>query len=395
MKIIHTADWHLGKLLGGTYLHEDQAFFLRQFFLFLEQEKPDLILLSGDIYDRSYPPVEAVRLLNECFEKIILELKIPMVVIAGNHDHPERLDFGSSLMEKSGLYLRAKLDREIKPLSFRDEFGEWEIYPIPYADPAAVRTLYEDEKIRSAQDAMSRILSPIADRIQAEKEAAGQQGQPTKRYIAVLHAFFSSSQAEEPEESDSERPLSIGGADHISAGLLDAFDYVALGHLHKPQQIGRESVRYAGSLLKYSFSEANHKKSLTVLDWQEELTIRLESLPVRRDLRIVRGTLAEILECGRREQSEDYVLAVLEDKQVLLDPISDLKAVYPNILGLEYQKEQELTGVGIEQSGAAISRKDIWLLFSEFYEEVTGEQPEPGALQHWRESGGRSGNETD
>ncbi|AVM69978.1 exonuclease sbcCD subunit D [Lachnospiraceae bacterium oral taxon 500] len=395
MKIIHTADWHLGKLLGGIYLHEDQTFFLRQFFLFLEREKPDLILLAGDIYDRSYPPVEAVRLLNECFEKIILELKIPMVVIAGNHDHPERLDFGSSLMEKSGLYLRAKLDREIRPLSFRDEFGEWEVYPVPYADPAAVRTLYEDDGIRSAQDAMSRILSPISDRIRAEKEAARQQGRPAKRYIAVMHAFFSGSQAEEPEESDSERPLSIGGTDHISAGLLDEFDYVALGHLHKPQQIGRESVRYAGSLLKYSFSEANHKKSLAVLDWQEELTIRLESLPVRRDLRIVRGTLAEILERGRREQSEDYVLAVLEDKQVLMDPISDLKAVYPNILGLEYQKEQELTAAGTEQSGAAISRKDIWLLFSEFYEEVTGEQPEPEALRHWRENGGRSGNETD
>lgn len=395
MKIIHTADWHLGKLLGGIYLHEEQAFFLRQFFLFLEQEKPDLILLAGDIYDRSYPPVEAVRLLNECFEKIILDLKIPMIVIAGNHDHPERLDFGSGLMEKSGLYLRAKLERDITPISFYDAYGEWEVYPVPYADPAAVRALYEDDTIRSAQEAMSRILQPINERIRAEKEMARRQGQPSKRYIAVLHAFFSSFQAQEPEESDSERPLSIGGTDVISAQILDEFDYVALGHLHKPQQIGRESVRYAGSLLKYSFSEANHKKSLVVLDWQKELSIRLESLPVQRDLRIVQGTLAEILERGRKEQSDDYIMAVLTDEETLLDPIGDLKAVYPNALGLEYQKKQGIIGESIRQSGDAISRKDIWLLFSEFYQEVTGEQPNPEALRRWRENGGKNGNETD
>lgn len=394
MKIIHTADWHLGKLLGGIYLHEDQTFALQQFFLFLQREKPDLILLAGDIYDRSYPPVEAVRLLNECLEKILLELKIPMVVIAGNHDHPERLDFGSSLMEKSGLYLRAKLEREIEPLSFVDEFGQWEVYPVPYADPATVRALYADESIRGAEEAMSRILSPVTQKIRLEKESARREGRPSKRYIAVLHAFFSAGQGEEPEESDSERPLSIGGADHISAGLLEEFDYVALGHLHQPQRIGRDSVRYAGSLLKYSFSEASHKKSLVVLDWREELTIRLESLPIRRDLRVVRGTLAEILECGRREQSDDYIMAVLADEQVLIDPISDLKAVYPNALGLEYQKKQEITGAGVQQSGAAIGRKDIWLLFSEFYEEVTGRRPDPEALRQWQEKRG-GGDETD
>ena len=170
---------------------------------------------------------------------------------------------------------------------------------------------------------------------------------------------------------------------------------MALGHLHKPQQIGRESVRYAGSLLKYSFSEANHKKSLVVLDWKKELSIRLESLPVQRDLRIVRGTLAEILERGREEQSDDYIMAVLTDEETLLDPISDLKAVYPNALGLEYQKKQGIIGESTRQSGDAISRKDIWLLFSEFYQEVTGEQPNQEALQRWRENGGKNGNETD
>ncbi len=392
MKIIHTADWHLGKLLAGIYLHEDQAFALRQFFLFVQREKPDLILLSGDIYDRSYPLVEAVRLLNECFEQILLELKIPMVVIAGNHDHPERLDFGSGLMEKSGLYLRAKLSRKIEPLVFGDEFGRWEVYPVPYADPAAVRALYEDDGIRSAEEAMSRILSPIAQKIRADKEAARREGRSPKRYIAMLHAFFAG--GEDPEQSDSERPLSIGGADHISAGLLDEFDYVALGHLHQPQKIGRESVRYAGSLLKYSFSEANHQKSLVVLDWREQLTIRLESLPVKRDLRIVQGTLAEILAQGRQEQSEDYVMAILTDGQILLDPMSDLKAVYPNILGLEYQKKQEIIGAGTEQSGQAISRKDIWLLFSEFFENVTGKQPDQETLKRWRKHGERGGHET-
>ncbi len=399
MKIIHTADWHLGKLLGGVYLHEDQAFVLREFYRLVERERPDIILLAGDIFDRSYPPVEAVRLLNECFERILLQQKIPMVVIAGNHDHAERLDFGSGLMEKSGLYLRAKLEREIKPISFRDAFGEWDIYPIPFADPVWVRTLYEDESIRTAQAAMDRILAPINQKIREEKALAEQKALPRKRYIAVAHGFFISGAAadgRELEESDSERPLSIGGSDRVSAEIWEEFDYVALGHLHKPQQVGRESVRYAGSLLKYSFSEAEHKKSLVLLDWKEKLNIQTVTLPIKRDLRIVRGSLSEILEQARKEPaSEDYIMASLTDEENLIDPISDLKSVYPNTLALEYQSRRQREGKQAMQSGEEIGRKDIWLLFSEFYEDVTGERADEEALKRWQQDGGKSGNETD
>lgn len=402
MKIIHTADWHLGKLLCGIYLHEDQAFALAEFYKLLEREKPDLILLAGDIYDRSYPPVEAVRLLNECFKKILLELEIPMIVITGNHDHAERLDFGSELMEKSGLYLRAKLEKEILPILWQDAYGEWEFYPIPFADPAMVRSLYEEPQIRNAQSAMNRILEPINQRIRKQKAERQKQGLPAKRYVALAHAFFIGMESEEnagkeyaensedmernrnlPEESDSERPLSVGGVDYIPANVFSEFDYVALGHLHKPQKIERESIRYSGSLLKYSFSEANHRKSVVILDWQEELQIRLESLPTKRDLRVVKGSLAEILEQGRNDQNrDDYIMARLTNEEILIDPIRELKSIYPNVLGLEYERKTATKTDKLLQAGRDVSGKNIWDLFAEFYEAVTGQEPDLEILRN-------------
>ncbi|RRD96105.1 exonuclease SbcCD subunit D [Clostridiales bacterium COT073_COT-073] len=409
MKIIHTADWHLGKLLCGVYLHEDQAFVLEEFYKLLQKEKPDLILLAGDIYDRSYPPVEAVRLLNDCFKKILLDLNIPMIIIAGNHDHSDRLDFGSELMEKSSLYLRAKLEKEIIPISFTDAFGEWEIYPIPYSEPAVVRSLYENPEIRSAEAAMACILEPINERIRRQKAAAKSQGQMPKRYLAVVHSFLVGRQSKPlneqsglsaetsglnpdlPEESDSERPLSIGGVDYVRTELFAEFDYVALGHLHKPQKVERENIRYSGSLLKYSFSEANHQKSVVILDWQEELNIRLESLPVKRDLRVVCGKLAEIMERGRQDKHrEDYIMAKLTDEEVLIDPISDLKGIYPNILAMEYGRDLgQLGGKGLPV-GKDFTGKNIWDLFAEFYETATGQQPD---LETLKQSGLNEGAE--
>lgn len=396
MKIIHTADWHLGKLLAGTYLHEDQAYILESFISLLEKEKPDVILLAGDIYDRSYPPVEAVSLLNRVFERILLDLKIPMIVITGNHDNPERLDFGSSLMEKSGLYLRAKLEKEIKPICIEKENAIWEFYPIPYADTAYIRGLYQMPEIKTAERAMQEVLRPIIEKIKAEKQMNGQK----KYYVALAHTFFISGKEGEgadreyPIESDSERPLSIGGVDYISAEIMDVFDYVALGHLHQPQKIGRESMRYSGSLLKYSFSEANHHKSVVVLDWEEELKIRLEELPVKRDLRILKGKLAELLENGRQdEKREDYVLARLTDEQIQIEPIRDLRAIYPNILGLEYERKEESAGRTILQMGKELNKKDTLDLFAEFYQTATGKTPDLTSLKERALSGGKEINE--
>lgn len=398
MKIIHTADWHLGKLLCGVYLHDDQRFILEEFFQLLDREKPDLILLAGDIYDRSYPPVEAVRLLNTCFEKIILDLKIPMVLIRGNHDHPDRLDFASGLMEKSGLYLRAKLEKEVKPISFTDPYGQWEIYPIPYADPAMVRAIYEDEDIRNSQVAMDKILEPINQKIRLEKREAAQKGHPPKRYIALAHSFFIGGQGpgQKPEESDSERPLSVGGVDYIKAEVWQEFDYVALGHLHKAQKIDRDSIRYAGSLLKYSFSEVNQPKSLVILDWQKDLSIRLEHLKPRRDLRIVKGTLAQILDQGRQDPNrQDYIMARLTNPEILIDPISDLRGVYPNILALEYDKKTNPISAQVKQVARDRKNKNIWDLFAEFYEATTGDQPALEDLKHYKFSQGASRYEAD
>lgn len=382
MKIIHTADWHLGKLLCGVSLQEDQAFIMNEFYKMLAKEKPQLILMAGDVYDRSYPPVEAVRLLNQVLEKILIELKIKMIVITGNHDHADRLDFGSSLMEKSGLYLRAKLEKEIQPVVLEDEFAVWKIYPIPYADPANVRMIYEDASIKTSADAMRTVLKPIVEAIGKEKEAAKNNGfQKETRYLALAHSFFISGlQNELPEESDSERALSIGGVDYIPAEVFDLFDYVALGHLHKPQKIGRETMRYSGSLLKYSFSEASHHKSLLLLDWDKELEISKITLTPKRDLRIVSGSLEEILERGRQDQNrEDYIMARLNNQELLIDPMSDLKAVYPNALALEYEKKTEQLG-GSGRAGHDFTQKDVWTLFEEFYEATTGETAQ---IENW------------
>ena len=254
MKIFHTADWHIGKSVNAFYMTEDQEFIMEQLYGEIKKEKPDVVLIAGDLYDRSVPPVQAVELLNKVLAKIVRELKTPVIAVAGNHDSNERIDFASELLRDSGLHIRGTLNREIQKITINDEYGPVNFYPIPYADPPIVRDLFEDESIKNHDDAMKKILSTISSSINKDE-----------RNVAVAHGYVTYIKDDdgldfELEESESEKPLSIGGTAHINAAYFNDFNYTALGHLHGPQKVGSNKIRYAGSPLKYSFSEIKQKK---------------------------------------------------------------------------------------------------------------------------------------
>lgn len=267
MKIFHTADWHLGKLVQGVYMTEDQAYILQQFLADIDQEKPDVIIVAGDLYDRAVPPTEAVRLLDDIFAEIVLKRHIPLISIAGNHDSPGRLHFGSQLMKESGLHIVGNLDDKLSPVVLNDEFGEVHFHLIPYADPSQVRYVFDDDSIKTHQSAMKRITDELKKKMD-----------PEKRHIFVGHAFVTSHGQEEENTSESERPLAIGGTECIDAALFEPFHYTALGHLHQAHFVLNETIRYAGSPLKYSISEENHKKGYLIVDLAEDGQVTIEEI---------------------------------------------------------------------------------------------------------------------
>lgn len=370
MRFIHTADWHIGKIVNEFSMLDDQRYILDNLVDLLDKEKPDALVIAGDLYDRSVPPAKAVELLNEYFSKIVLELGIPIIAISGNHDSGERLSFASSLLQKQGLYIEGELKRNIKPVTIKDT----DFYLIPYCDPALVRHIYEENDIKTHEEAMQKIISEI--NLNRDKN---------KKAVIVAHGYISNLADKENksrdeilkesglELSDSERPLSMGGTDIISAKVFDGFDYVALGHLHGAQKVGSDRVRYSGSPLKYSFSEENHKKSLTFVDISEDnIKIELKPLVPTRDMRSIRGNLEELInkEFYNESNINDYVFAYLTDEGELHEPMASLRAVYPNIMGLKRAVDKTLDFKMIEVNKAQREKSKIEL-FKDFYENVT------------------------
>jgi len=367
VKIIHSGDWHIGKLVHGVHMTQDQGYILGKFIDLIEEEKPDILIIAGDIYDRSVPPVEAVELLDSVLTTIVDRLGIKVFAIAGNHDSGDRLGFGGKLLKDKGLYLSGNLTRKIQPISIDDQDGPVDVYMIPYAEPVVVRELFEDPSIKTHQDAMDAIIRNIDLRDDV-------------RNICITHGFFTKARPEEEQDlvdqlqvSDSVRPLSIGGTDLVDVALLEAFDYVALGHLHRPQKVKHDYIRYSGSLLKYSFSEAMQHKSVTIVELSKDgfKDYRQVSLPILRDMRVIEGELDRLLEKEVYEAAnqEDYIMARLKDKGELIDPIRSLRSVYPNILKLEKvnqanSKDQESAASG------EFTKKGPLALFEEFYEQM-------------------------
>ncbi|QCJ42251.1 exonuclease SbcCD subunit D [Bacillus sp. S3] len=355
MKFIHTADWHLGKLVHGVYMTENQREVLEQFTAIVAEEKPDAVIIAGDLYDRSVPPTDAVELLDEILFKINVELETPIVAIAGNHDSAERLSFGSSWYKHSQFYLSGKLTNSFKPV----KIGGVNFYLVPYAEPGVVRQLLEDDSIHSHQDAMKALIGKMEDSMNVNEPN-----------VLVGHAFVLGGQT-----SDSERVLSVGGSGCVGAELFAPFSYTALGHLHSPDAINHEKVKYSGSLLKYSFSEAKHRKSISIIEMDEKgnFTHRYRSLTPKHDMRELEGYLDQLLDPQfyEKERLHDYLKITLLDEGALIDPINKLRQVYPHVLHLE--RKMDLTDLKKKQSFHALrsEKKSEIELFEQFYGEMT------------------------
>ena len=367
MRIFHMGDWHIGKLVNGFYMTEDQEYILEELCKAIEEKNPDVLLIAGDLYDRSVPPVQAVELLNRYLRKIVKDLNTKLIAIAGNHDSNERIEFASSLLCDSGLYIYGNLKKNIEKITLEDEHGKVNFYPIPYADVPVVRELFKDDNIKNYDLAMAKIMEEIDKDFNVNE-----------RNIAIAHGYITKVNeegVEKLEESESEKPLSIGGTDFINYNHFEKFNYTALGHLHGPQKVGCEKIRYSGSLMKYSFSEVTQRKGITVVDIDKngEVNIEIYDLKQRRDFRVKKGTLEELLKDYKNENNEDYIKVILEDKGEILDPMAKLRAVYPNVM--ELIREEKLS----KRSNNEVLTNDIKKkskvdLFKNFYSEIIGEE---------------------
>ncbi|GAA0108382.1 exonuclease SbcCD subunit D [Clostridium tertium] len=367
MKIFHMGDWHIGKLVNGFYMTEDQEFIIEQIYKAIEKEKPDVVLIAGDLYDRSVPPVHAVELLNKTMKKIVKDLNTNVIALAGNHDSNERVEFASSLLRDSGLYIVGNLKRKIDKIVLEDEYGKVNFYPIPYADVPVVRDLFEDENVKTHDLAMQKIISEILNDFNEDE-----------RNIAVAHGYVTQMKEdnfEALEESDSEKPLSIGGTEYINSKHFEKFNYTALGHFHGPQKVGSDKIRYSGSLMKYSFSEVNQKKGITIVDIDEngDVDIEIYNLKPRRDFRVKTGTLEEIIKGfdNSSENYEDYIKVILKDKGELLDPMAKLRSIYPNVM--ELTREERVSRNSSRNVATNIKEKSKITLFKNFYEDIMDE----------------------
>ncbi|SPN76142.1 exonuclease SbcCD subunit D [Brochothrix thermosphacta] len=359
MKIVHTADWHLGKIVSGQSLTEDQAYQLQQLVELLKDEAADVLMIAGDLYDRAIPPLEAVELLNETLATINLELKIPIVAISGNHDSSNRLNFGSSWYQKNDFYLTTQISQIFKPVTI----GDVQFWLIPFFENLEAAAYFEDSTIRTQEAAMRRIIEqiePLMDR--------------SKRQIAMAHLFVTGA-----EPSESERPLAMGGVDAVSAKLFKAFDYTALGHLHRPHALGKittdtlpqGTVSYSGSLLKYSFSEVKDQKSVRIITIPQKGELQMREVPLhpQRDMRLVKAEMAALLaEPTAFGPVDDYLQITLTDVGDVYEPMRRLKEVFPHLLHLERAAQTAIHQQG--QQFKDLKQADILTLFSQFFETV-------------------------
>lgn len=372
MKIFHTADWHLGKLVQGVYMTDDQRYILQQFLQAIDEEKPDVVIIAGDLYDRALPPVEAVNLLDEMLAEIVLKRKVPVLSIAGNHDSPTRLQFGSKLMQESGLHIVGELSKSIEPIILNDEFGEVHFHLVPFVEPSTVKNLFEDDAVTTYDEAMKKVIQIIEEKMDK-----------SKRHVFIGHAFVTPYGEKEHNTSDSERPLAIGGSECVSAEYFKPFHYTALGHLHKAHYVLNETIRYSGSPLKYSASEANHEKGFLIVDLQRDGQALITKRPFipRRDLRIIEGTIQEIL---KHTISQDYVFVRLTDLTPVVGAMEQIRTVYPNAMHVERKTlpklEQSLEGEVIRRE-----QMDELSLFKAFHQEILGEEPSEIAQQLFEE----------
>ncbi|QIB69532.1 exonuclease SbcCD subunit D [Aminipila butyrica] len=351
MKFIHLSDLHLGKRVNEFSMLEDQAYILEQILQRIWEEKPDAVLIAGDVYDKSVPPGEAVQLLDE-FLSSLAEGGLSVFVISGNHDSAERMAFGGRLMKNSRVYMAPVFSGVLEPIHCTDSWGDVCIYMLPFIKPAHVRRFYPNVEILSTNDGIRAVLQ-------------GLEVDTSCRNLLLCHQFITGALACESEE------LSVGGLDQVDASLFADFDYVALGHLHGPQQVLRETVRYAGTPLKYSFSEVNHRKSITVVELKEKGRVQVRTIDLipKRDLREIKGTYMELTarDYYQEMNQEDYLHITLTDEEDIPDAIGRLRSIYPYIMKLDYDNKRTRS-IGQVSPDAEAEQKSPLTLFGEFYE---------------------------
>lgn len=353
MRFFHTSDWHLGRLFFGESLTEEQADLLQEFVRLAGELRPDAILISGDIYDRAVPPPEAVELLNEVLSRLVLDLKIPVLMIAGNHDSGARLSFGQRILGHKGLHVCSSVLPETVMLD--DQWGPVEFVMLPYADTAAVRLALACDEVAGADAAMQLRLASLPAR-----------SSPQSRRVALAHAFLAGGQA-----SESERPLSVGGSGAVAASHFAELDYVALGHLHRPQAMEQGRLCYSGSPLKYSFDEAAHTKGFYAVELDGQRNVKTEFIPLaaRRDLRIREGLFAELMQGpAPGENREDFLRVVLHDETPVIQAIHRLRTVYPKTMEIQYRYQStnvDFAGAG-RPNHRDLSELELFAAFAEW-----------------------------
>ncbi|KAI4443230.1 Nuclease SbcCD subunit D [Schaedlerella arabinosiphila] len=351
MKFIHLSDLHIGKRVNEFSMLEDQKYILEKILETAEAEAADGVILAGDLYDKPVPPAEAVRVLD-AFLTRLAEMGMPVFAVSGNHDSAERVAFGAQLFSGRGVYVSPVYDGKVEYISLRDSFGEVRVYLLPFVKPAVVRHVFEEEEIDSYQDAVRAAVEHM-------------EVDPAVRNVLVAHQFVTGAARCESEE------ILVGGLDNVDAAVFDQFDYVALGHIHSPQHVGRETVRYCGTPLKYSFSEAGQEKSVTVVELGDKGDVGIRKIPLKplRDMRRIRGSYMEVTDRAFYQDMnmEDYVQITLTDEEDVPDGMQKLRVIYPNLMRLEYDNTRTRES-GDVNGACEVEQKSELELFGEFYE---------------------------
>lgn len=364
MKILHTADWHLGRYLHNFPLIDEQRFILEQLIQIVREEQPDVVIIAGDVYDRSVPPAEAVTLFDKTIKTIVGELGTRVIAIAGNHDSPERIHCHSSLLSLGGFYVYGQHDVSFQPIVLKDEFGEVNFYPVPFIEPDHARYLSGNPDIKTHDDAWAWICSEI------EKQESFTAFK--NRSVLIAHLFAAGGMV-----CESERALSVGGADQVSVGRFKNFHYTALGHLHCPQEFLKGTVAYSGSLLKYSLSEVTHPKSISIVEIDGDGLLKTFKKPLiaRKDVRTIGGkiegrnfTLAD--DAKGEPRREDYLHVLLENEEIVLNPMALIQKTYPNTLKIEFPNRPAIIS-SARFNAESVGEMSPLELFSAFYETLT------------------------
>lgn len=385
MRFLHLADIHLGKSVNEINMIADQKYILQQIIDLAVNRKADAILISGDIYDKSVPSEEAVRLLD-WFLSTCADRNLRVCMISGNHDSDERLNFGSTLFESKNVHIAGKYNGTVSRVSVEDEFGTVHVYMLPYVKASLVRTFHPDLDTSSYDAAVRAALSNA-------------NVDPKERNILMAHQFVTAG-GNDPAGAGSEntRPEFVGAVEKVDAGAFDDFDYVALGHIHRPQKVGRDTVRYAGSPLKYSLSEATMNKSVPLVTMKEKGDVEVELLPLvpLHDLRHIKGPIDELLKKENVVEPEDYIYVTLTDEDVIPQAMDRVRIRYPNAISLDYDNAhtRAIESFDVSQAIAARSIED---LFGAFYKQVYGLDPKEEEWDILLEAAGKAGlkDETD